>query len=82
MAWTVKSYRDVLSANLSPLSNKEHRNSLEFPFVCLALAICDENDRNEGCYAFKGREKVPVLGEVGNFPFGVLMATILSYAMR
>jgi hypothetical protein len=41
--------------------NKAHHNSVEFPFLYLALAIYAENDRNEGCTMFKGREKVPVL---------------------
>jgi hypothetical protein len=46
--------------------NKEHHNSLEFPFLYSALAIYAENDQNEGWTMFKGREKVPVLVDKGN----------------
>ena len=48
------------------LCNKEHRNVLEFPFACLTLAICTENDRNGGYDPLNGREKVPVLTDRGN----------------
>ncbi len=46
--------------------NKEHHDSLEFPFFHLALAICAENDRNGGYGPLNGREKVPVPVDKGN----------------
>jgi hypothetical protein len=47
--------------------NKEHHDSLEFPFPRLTLAIRAENDRNEGYDPPNSREKVPVPAEVGNW---------------
>jgi hypothetical protein len=46
--------------------NKEHHYSLEFPFLHLALAIRDENDRTGGGDMLNGREKVPVPPDRGN----------------
>jgi hypothetical protein len=43
-----------------------HDHSREFPFLYLAMAISAENDRNERCDMFKGREKVPVLVDKEN----------------
>jgi hypothetical protein len=65
--------------------NKEHHNSLEFPFLYLALAIYAENDRNEGCTMFKGREKVPVwwIGEIrGEMKASDVHARMPFLAMR
>jgi hypothetical protein len=47
--------------------NKEHHDSLEFPFSLLTLAIHDENFRNLGGDTPKDRQKVPVPAEVGNW---------------
>jgi hypothetical protein len=64
-AWIADRRRQVQhwpsSTEAATRPNKEHQHSLEFPFLYLALAIYAENDRNEGCTMFKGREKVPVL---------------------
>ena len=46
--------------------NKEHHDSLEFPFSHLTLAIGAKNDRNGGDDPLNGREKVPVPADRGN----------------
>jgi hypothetical protein len=46
--------------------NRERRDSLDLPFLRLALAIYAENDRNGGDDPLKGREKVPVPADKGN----------------
>jgi hypothetical protein len=38
--------------------------------------------RFQGLSRAESGRKAPVLGEVGNFLFGILMATILYHAMR